>query len=500
MKKNEFLDLIDFSRLSRNFFLNPPKNKQDITKQDLEYLYIDLNLSLKEIEEILSIKSFTLFNWVRSFEIKKSKEQRTLCRKRTCLEIYGCESSSGASEIMEKAKQTCLKHFGVDNIFKRVDLIKQGMLNKHGVDNSTKIPGMLERRANSYKAKTGYDHPIHNPEAKQKQQETIQKHYGVDNPMKSSEVREKAKQTCLERYGVDHPSKNPEISTKMKESIKAFLSIEENLNRRTEQIRQTRQERYGDPNFTNRELTKQTKQERYGDPNFNNREKAKQTCLERYDTINVSQDFNIKDKKKATFQEHYGVDCSFQAEEVKEKIKQTCLERYGTFHYTKSSEYKDKFKDENFVKKIQEKIYQTKKSHNSFNSSKPEELIHLLLLEKFPNCKRWYKEDSRYPFECDFYIPSLDLFIEINFHWTHGFHPYNPQDPKDLETVKAWEVKAKELNFKGKPKYLYKKALEIWTERDVYKREIAKSNYLNYLEFFNEEEFLAWYNSFNEDF
>ena len=121
-------------------------------------------------------------------------------------------------------------------------------------------------------------------------------------------------------------------------------------------------------------------------------------------------------------------------------------------------------------------------------------------MEKFPNCKRWYKEDSRYPFECDFYIPSLDLFIEINFHWTHGFHPYNPQDPKDLETVKAWEVKAKELNFKGKPKYLYKKALEIWTERDVYKRETAKSNYLNYLEFFNEEEFLAWYNSFNEDF
>ena len=70
MKKDKLLDLIDFSRLSRNFFLNPPKNKQDITKQDLEYLYIDLNLSLKEIEEILSIKSFTLFNWVRSFEIK----------------------------------------------------------------------------------------------------------------------------------------------------------------------------------------------------------------------------------------------------------------------------------------------------------------------------------------------------------------------------------------------------------------------------------------------
>lgn len=28
--------------------------------------------------------------------------------------------------------------------------------------------------------------------------------------------------------------------------------------------------------------------------------------------------------------------------------------------------------------------------------------------------------DPRYPFFCDFYVRSLDLFVECNFHWTHG--------------------------------------------------------------------------------
>ena len=121
-------------------------------------------------------------------------------------------------------------------------------------------------------------------------------------------------------------------------------------------------------------------------------------------------------------------------------------------------------------------------------------------MEKFPDCIHTYKDKERYPFLCDFYIPSLDLFIEINFHWTHGSRPYNPNDPEDLETVRVWETKSKELNYKGKPKDLYKIALKVWTERDVHKRETARSNHLNYLEFFTKEEFLTWYDNFEEDF
>ena len=31
--------------------------------------------------------------------------------------------------------------------------------------------------------------------------------------------------------------------------------------------------------------------------------------------------------------------------------------------------------------------------------------------------------DGRYPYYCDFYIPSEDLFIELNAHPSHGSKP-----------------------------------------------------------------------------
>ena len=40
---------------------------------------------------------------------------------------------------------------------------------------------------------------------------------------------------------------------------------------------------------------------------------------------------------------------------------------------------------------------------------------------------------DRYPFACDFYISSLDLFIECNYHWTHGGKPYEgTEDDKQI--------------------------------------------------------------------
>lgn len=43
--------------------------------------------------------------------------------------------------------------------------------------------------------------------------------------------------------------------------------------------------------------------------------------------------------------------------------------------------------------------------------------------------------DNRYPFCCDFYLKSLDLFIELNFHWTHGGHPFDENSQADQEKL-----------------------------------------------------------------
>ena len=37
---------------------------------------------------------------------------------------------------------------------------------------------------------------------------------------------------------------------------------------------------------------------------------------------------------------------------------------------------------------------------------------------------RSYSTD-KYPYNCDFYIPSKDVYIECNFHWTHGYMKYD---------------------------------------------------------------------------
>lgn len=120
------------------------------------------------------------------------------------------------------------------------------------------------------------------------------------------------------------------------------------------------------------------------------------------------------------------------------------------------------------------KQYLTKKLHNSFNTSEPEQLFYNELLKENVN-KTIYKQykDKRYPFYCDFYIKEDDLFIECNFHWTHGGKPYDPNDIECQEKLKIWQEKAKTSQF-------YKNAIETWTVRDVKKRKIAEENKLNY--------------------
>ena len=84
-----------------------------------------------------------------------------------------------------------------------------------------------------------------------------------------------------------------------------------------------------------------------------------------------------------------------------------------------------------------------------------------------------YKTD-KYPFVTDFYIKSLDLYIELNFHWTHGLHPFNENALEDIVLLNKWEEKAKISNF-------YKKAIDTWTIRDTKKLQFAINNNLNYL-------------------
>ena len=146
------------------------------------------------------------------------------------------------------------------------------------------------------------------------------------------------------------------------------------------------------------------------------------------------------------------------------------------------------------IEDIQEKRYLALKRNSTFNTSKPEEQIYQLLLTKFPKTKTQYRSPE-YPWPCDFYIPEIDTYIELNFYWCHGYEPFNRRKLAHRKIIEQWNQKSKELDFKGDPKIQFAYAIKIWTEKDPLKRKIAKENNLNYLEFFKIKDFMDWFDN-----
>ena len=72
------------------------------------------------------------------------------------------------------------------------------------------------------------------------------------------------------------------------------------------------------------------------------------------------------------------------------------------------------------------------------------------------------KVDDRYPYFCDFYIPSLDLFIELNAHPSHGRLPYS---------MMKYDEYSK----------LPQKWIDVYARRDVEKFKKSKESNINYI-------------------
>ncbi len=168
----------------------------------------------------------------------------------------------------------------------------------------------------------------------------------------------------------------------------------------------------------------------------------------------------------------YGGTNPFCSKEIYDKGKSTCLRKYGEENYSKTKEGKARLSNILSSKEVQDKINETKKKHKSFASSKPEEELYLYIKEKFPLVERQYR-DERYPWNCDFYIPELDLFLELQGTWTHGKHPYNPESIEDQGILMEW---------KNRNTRYYDNAIRCWTISDVKKRNKAKENNLNFHE------------------
>lgn len=229
---------------------------------------------------------------------------------------------------------------------------------------------------------------------------------------------------------------------------------------------------------------KQTCLEKYGNENYTNFEKTKQTCLKKYGVKYSFQSNEVKEKIRQTCLEKYGNDWTFQNELSHKHYKETMLKKYGVENSFCIPNVLESFK----IRKneIQQKRDNTKRKNKTFGTSIPEEKSYRLLLTIFDkdDILRQYKEE-RYPFNCDFYIISLDLFIECNYFWTHQNHFFNCNDKNDNEILKTLIEKSKKYKF-------YNTAITTWTISDVNKKNIAEQNNLNYKVFWNYIDFENW--------
>ena len=140
-----------------------------------------------------------------------------------------------------------------------------------------------------------------------------------------------------------------------------------------------------------------------------------QTIREHYGVDNPSLSPVIQERRRQTMQERYGVDNPFESEVFQEKSRQTVQERYGVDYAVQSDE-------------IIARAMDTKRKNGTFATSSAEDALHELLVEYADHhgmtVVRQHRDEDRYPFAVDFYIPERDLFIELNGSWSHGRHWY----------------------------------------------------------------------------
>lgn len=250
-------------------------------------------------------------------------------------------------------------------------------------------------------------------------------------------------QTCIERYGVSF----------------CFLTLDNRIKAKAAMV-----EKYGVDTVFKLESVQ---------------EKIRQTCLAKYGVAYPSQLPEVRAKVVATNLKRYGCKSSFQNAAVRERQKVTMLARYGVENCMQSSV-------------VRRKSDETKRRCGTFNTSKPADRAGQMLKSVFglDNVEFEYDKDERYPFHCDFYIKSRDLFIELNFFVSHGGHFFNSDFSEDLETVSVWREKALKSKF-------YENMVRVWTVSDVLKRETARKFGLNYLTFWKSDlsDFYEWLDS-----
>lgn len=237
--------------------------------------------------------------------------------------------------------------------------------------------------------------------------------------------------------------------------------------------------KYGVNNVFQKEVFSQLTSE---DAIANGRIKRTQTMIEKYGVEHPNQNAKIVAKMQKslhqTNMERYGVNNVMQRKDIavaaNKKRQEVMLARYGV-------------KNSVEIPEVRNKIFEAREHNKTLNTSKPEEQLGIMLRKYFGENDVLTNViiDSRYPYHVDYYIKSLDLFIELNGDKCHNSHWFDASSERDLQILNSWQKNADRLEQETGKKSRYRKYIETWTQTDVAKRQAARNANLNYLVFWD---------------
>lgn len=276
--------------------MHPKRRQRDFTdftvsKEEFHTLYLIENLSVKEIASKFGCHPFKVKEKIKEFDLRKPMDLKLKLMANTNYERYGCEYATQDPEIRVKmAASRDAEQFK--------ESYKETMLERYGVDNGFRDPGIKNRAKQTMMDKYGTQHALQADECREKFQATIRKNYGdesllwcgnnvkeireksiatnlerygVEFPFQSELIQEQITRTVIEKYGVDRIAKSPEIQDKIRKSILARYGVHHlSLPEMREIIKQTSLERYGHPcSLQNPEVAQKSYETRLKNDSFN---------------------------------------------------------------------------------------------------------------------------------------------------------------------------------------------------------------------------------------
>lgn len=231
------------------------------------------------------------------------------------------------------------KGLGLSDGFKEADkkhrkgVMKQGMLDKYGVDNPFKLDSFQQVAAETRKEKYGAEYTLASGSVLSAAARATFAEHMADDAFRK-ELNEKKCATNIALYGVPHVTQSPVIQAK---------------------TRATNLRRYGYTNANKRPFMRKHMSEVMKKNAPMIAAKSRKTCLEKYGVEYYGQTVearkvqsermknnldSVLSKTRASMLKLYGVKYSWESAALRSKMQATMLHRYGASCYAQSDEYK----------------------------------------------------------------------------------------------------------------------------------------------------------------